>query len=128
MARSRDTQRESWNKCKHEGLSEKNWKVREVIRQRGGRAASFEIAEHLGWSFHCVTGKITNLCDEGKVRDSGQRTVNPKSGRSVILWETCNIKPFVKRRKCLRCHGTGLEPKTEIRGPEDQLIFPLAIR
>ncbi len=118
--RATDTQRESWDKLQHEGLSEKRWRVRSAIARRG-KAAAFQIANDLGWPFHCVTGKITNLCDAGKVRDTGRTTLNPATNRNVILWEACDEEPRPRRGTCPTCHGSGHVPLTVQRDILDLL-------
>lgn len=108
MDRIPETQMESWGKCQIEGLSKKLGMVRDVIEKRGG-ATTFEVAEELGWSVHCVSGKITNLKDRGKLRDSGQRKIHQTATkRTVIIWEACDIiveKP--SRTLCTTCCGSG---------------------
>lgn len=107
--RSTQTQRDSWEQTKAEGLSAKLQMVRNVLVENGP-LASFEIAQKLNWSFHMVTGKITNLCDSGLVRDTGRTKLHqtPRFKRQVTVWEACVQAPRKRPPACPACNGTGI--------------------
>jgi predicted ArsR family transcriptional regulator len=58
--------------------------VLEVIRRQGG-ATCAEVAQALGLAMHAVSGRITELRLQGRLRDSGARRAGP-SGRLGAVW------------------------------------------
>lgn len=108
--RMTDTQLESWDQLQ-EFLPEKRRRVFGEIRSRI-KATEFQVAKALGVPTHYVSGMITRLRDDGIVADSGERTINPASGRSVILWTLPKHLPKLNRAKpdkikCAHCKGKG---------------------
>jgi DNA-binding MarR family transcriptional regulator len=81
----RETQRAAWGALQ-DSISGKRAAVLEVIKSREG-ATMFEVAQALGWPINRVSGRITELCDRELVEDSGERKINPLSGKRVIVWK-----------------------------------------
>lgn len=48
--------------------------------------ACFEIMAQTGQSHQTVSGRFTTLKEQGKIKDSGRRRKNPRSGRNQIVW------------------------------------------
>lgn len=112
--RMTDTQLESWEEIQ-ESMPEKRARVFAEIRNRG-KATEFQVAQALRVPTHYVSGTITRLKDDGLLVDSTERTINPASGRRVILW-TLPTKPLPKEKRtpCRHCSGRGYTttPKQE---------------
>lgn len=90
----RDTQLESWAICQ-ETLAEKLFDVFQAVCRAENGVTNREIADALGWDFHCVTGKVKNLYDQGLIDDSTQRRPCRKSGKNQIVWKwTGRVDPL----------------------------------
>lgn len=61
-------------------------KVFDFIRRMNG-ATLFEICFGMKWAINRVSGRVTELKDEGRVFDSGLRRKNPTSGKPGIVWK-----------------------------------------
>ena len=61
-------------------------KVLDVIRSFP--CSSWDVAAALGLPINRVSGRITELVEQGKVMNSGRRTINPLSGKRVIVWQS----------------------------------------
>ena len=81
----RDTQQAAWIELKVK-LTERQRQVVEVITSRGGACTSFKVAEVLNVPINYVSGRFTELNDKGVIVDSGIRSINPLSGKRVIVW------------------------------------------
>lgn len=46
----------------------------------------FELVNILGWPVNTITGRLNELVKQGKVKDSGETRVNPKSKKRGIKW------------------------------------------
>jgi hypothetical protein len=86
MIAVRDTQLESWTKTR-KILGSRQLEVLEVVRVRGG-AAGFEVASVLHRETYTVLPRITELAEQGFLRDSGRRVWNRETKRRVIVWES----------------------------------------
>jgi len=84
MRRTRETQLSAYAEIK-DTLSEARGIVLRAINKDGG-ATTFEIAKLLGWPINRVSGRVTELCDKGAAIDSGERRINPESGKKCIVW------------------------------------------
>lgn len=81
----RDTQMQAWDDIQ-EKLPFTRKKVFDVIKNHGDfGATTVTLSMVLGWPINCVSGRVTELCDAGLIRDSGRRGVNP-SGKKAVLW------------------------------------------
>jgi len=101
MNRIPQTQIESFKQYLNENPQSKEQIVHLAIDHLGGEATTFEVAELLRWSVHCVCGKITVLQDKGRVADTGRtkthKTLN--ASREVAIWKTGNFEPRKKMSK-----------------------------
>jgi predicted transcriptional regulator len=84
MRRTQETQLTAYAEIQ-DSLSEARGKVLRTISKNGG-ATTFEIAKLLSWPINRVSGRVTELCDKGAAIDSGERRVNPESGKKCIVW------------------------------------------
>ena len=50
------------------------------------KAALFEVTESLGWPINCVSGRITELKTQGKIKEVGTK-FNPVTRRTVTVYE-----------------------------------------
>lgn len=91
MATVTDTQLESWMNLRSM-LSYRQKSVYEVIASRGG-ATSREVASALNLPLHSVSGRITELCSMGMVRDSMKRAYDSSSQRRLVVWEIPPVYP-----------------------------------
>jgi len=57
-----------------------------IINARILGATCAEIVTATGWEHQSVSRRITDICQQGFVRDSGTRRPNPRSGRRQIVW------------------------------------------
>lgn len=81
-----DTQLTAWDELQNT-VEGKRAIVFEVIKNSKKGATLFEIQKTLGWSINRISGRVTELQQDDRVRDSGKRRANPESGRSAIVWE-----------------------------------------
>lgn len=81
-----DTQLSAWDEIQKTAEG-KRAIVLEVISKSKKGATLFEIQRALGWSINRISGRVTELQKEDKIRDSGKRRANPDSGRNAIVWE-----------------------------------------
>lgn len=52
-----------------------------------GPLATFEIAEKMDRSYRSIQPRTTELRLDGKIKDSGERRIDPASTKSAIVWE-----------------------------------------
>ena len=81
-----DTQLSAWDEIQNT-VDGKRKIVYDVIKNSKKGATLFEIQKALGWSVNRISGRVTELQQEDKIRDSGKRRANPESGRNAIVWE-----------------------------------------
>jgi hypothetical protein len=94
----RNTQLDTWSAIQ-ETLPERRAAVLRVIRKYPKGVALFQIADELGWTINRVSGRVTELCEMGFVKDLNSRVLNPKSGKQCIAWQYCpSLQPEKKRR------------------------------
>lgn len=80
-----------------------------AIHKEHGPIADFEYFELWQgvWKTPCAVNLYRQsrnaACKKGLIRDSGQRRINPMSGRDQVVWEACEIAPPV----VLRCESCG---------------------
>ena len=79
----RDTQAQAFAEIQ-ESLGEKQLKVLSSIKKNG--STCYEISQNLNWPINRVSGRITELCNKNKIKDIGERRVNPTSGKNNIVW------------------------------------------
>ena len=91
-----DTQLQAWSD-KQESLPRSQKLVLSALAL-GGPSTSFEVARILGQPINRISGRITELREKGKIKDSGERTINPDSGKRVIVW--CVQKSVNKSEFC----------------------------
>jgi hypothetical protein len=80
----RDTQRDAYDSIRETAAGKRLIVFKEI---QECSSTMFEIAIKLRWPINRISGRITELCKLGLVRDSGERRINPASGRNVIVWE-----------------------------------------
>lgn len=80
----RDTQRQTWEVIQSK-LGEKQQKVLNVIIERASTAS--EVADCLGWLIYRTSPRITELAQARLIEDSGERRLNPHSGKNTIVWQ-----------------------------------------
>ena len=81
-----DTQLSAWDELQNT-VDDKRTIVYNVIMNAKKGATLFEIKNILGWSINRISGRVTELQQDDRIRDSGKRRVNPESGRNAIVWE-----------------------------------------
>lgn len=117
LGRIPQTQLESFQRCLAEQPMKKVEMVEAAINHLGGEATTFEVADLLRWSVHCVSGKITVLQDQGRVRDTGRtkphNTRNSK--REVAVWQTGK---FEMRDKMTKAEMLAYIRKLELENKE----------
>lgn len=61
-------------------------KRREVFNhlKRWGPMTSLEVSDGMGIPINCVSGRITELCEVGKIEAKGRK--KQRTGRSAMLW------------------------------------------
>ena len=65
---------------------DKETRYRQILRQLSkGPCANFELSKWLDLPINCITGRITELVELGKVQRCGIK--KGPSGRRVIIWE-----------------------------------------
>lgn len=82
----RDTQVAAWESLQS-SLSDRRSTVLQEIRKHPKGVPLFQIAKNLGWTINRVSGRVTELCTLGLIRDSELRVVNPSSGKQCIAWQ-----------------------------------------
>ena len=82
---TRATQLESWTQIKPT-LGDKQYTVLLAIRQSPHGLTLWEIVDNLKWPINSVSGRVTELAAMGKIRDSGGRKVNPRTGKRAVVW------------------------------------------
>jgi hypothetical protein len=82
-----DTQLEAWGDLLLT-IGSKRQVVLNIIDNKPNGATLFQIADILDWPINRVSGRVTELKDMGKIIDSGERLVNPNSGKKAIVWKT----------------------------------------
>jgi predicted transcriptional regulator len=68
-----------------ETIEQKREKVLSAIRANGG-ATLFQLVGILNWPVNRISGRVTELKNQGKIYDSGRRLQNPSSGVKGIVW------------------------------------------
>lgn len=81
-----DTQLTAWDELQNT-VEGKRAIVFDVIKNSKKGATLFEIQKALGWSVNRISGRVTELQQDDRIRDSGKRRANPESGRNAIVWE-----------------------------------------
>jgi len=81
-----ETQLAAWEQLQPTA-EDKRTIVFEVIKNSKKGATLFEIKNTLGWSINRISGRVSELQDDDRIKDSGKRRVNPESGRNAIVWE-----------------------------------------
>lgn len=79
----RDTQLAAYDELQPT-VSEKRKRVLDVIAK--SPSALFDICSILGWPVNRVSGRVTELAEQGLIVDSGSRKINPASGKKGIVW------------------------------------------
>lgn len=79
----RDTQRSAWNDVQAK-LGVRQQEVLKTLRY--APATLCEIANRLHVPINSISGRVTELCRAGLVKDSGMRRINPESGKANIVW------------------------------------------
>lgn len=72
-------------------LSDKRKTVYDVIASRP--SALWEICNTLRWPVNRVSGRVTELSGLNLIVDSGDRRVNPASGKNGIVWSVLRSVP-----------------------------------
>jgi predicted transcriptional regulator len=85
-----DTQRAAYDEIQPT-VSEKRARVLAVITK--SPSALFDICSALGWPVNRVSGRVTELAEQGLIEDSGSRKVNPASGKKGIVWRAVEDAP-----------------------------------
>ena len=78
-----ETQREAYHSI--ENKEQKQELVFRAIKSYNGLTL-FELVKILDWPVNRISGRISDLTKQGKIKDSGSHRVNPESGKSGIVW------------------------------------------
>jgi hypothetical protein len=82
----KDTQMESLE-SEAPTIPAKRRKVFDFIESRSVLGATlFEISLSLSWPVNCVSGRVTELAKDMRIKDSGLRRVNSYTGKRGIVW------------------------------------------
>lgn len=76
-------------------LPNKRQVVYSEIGNSGIGMTLFELSGSLSWTINRVSGRVTELKDRGLIVDSGDRRVNPESGKRAIVWKASDEKQSV---------------------------------
>lgn len=79
-----DTQLESYESLRQH-LSHRHKSVVEAILENGNTL--FELVEKMNLPVNYISGRLTELAKKGIICDSGDRKVNPNSGKKAIVWK-----------------------------------------
>lgn len=79
------TQLEAWDALQ-DSVEGKRLRVLSTIKSKRNGLTLFEICNNLKWPVNRVSGRVTELRKKGLIVDSGQRRINPSSGKNGIVW------------------------------------------
>lgn len=60
--------------------------VLNAVAGMGGEATLWQLEIALNQPMHWISGRVRRLVQMGKLYDTGQRLVNPKSGKGGTVW------------------------------------------
>lgn len=81
-----DSQIQSWMMLGKK-LGVKQLGVFKAIRDQRNGATLFELVKIMQLPINNISGRVSELCRHGYVRDSGIRRINPDSGKAATVWE-----------------------------------------
>ena len=82
----KDTQLESWNNIK-DSIGDRQYEVyKEIRKAKANGRTLFELVDSLQWPVNNISGRVTELSRKGHIEDSGERRVNPASGKKGVVW------------------------------------------
>ncbi len=84
MTKIPETQLDSWDKLQ-DNLSCRQEAVFKAVARKP--STLFELTDWMGKPVNHISGRITELKRMGRVRDSGLRRENPRTGKRGIVWE-----------------------------------------
>lgn len=87
MPRVPETQLKSWDELQGT-IGAKQQAVLSLIKKSSNGLALFQISKFLQWPINRVSGRVTELKNFGLIVDSGNRVVNPESGKKAIVWKS----------------------------------------
>ena len=82
-----ETQTECWKDIK-DNLTGTRREVLDRISEVPQGKTLFELVETLGWPINRISGRVTELHQKDAIVDSGDRRINPSSGRRCVVWKS----------------------------------------
>lgn len=84
--RVKDTQIRAWGRVK-EDLGGRHDQLLGLLRQSKSGLTLFEACAFFDLPPNQLSGRFTELAEQGRVVDSGDRRVNPRTGVSGVVWK-----------------------------------------
>lgn len=84
--RIKDTQLQAWDWVK-EGLGGRHDQLLGLLRQSKKGVTLFEACAFFNLPPNQLSGRFTELAEQGRVVDSGNRRVNPATGVNAVVWK-----------------------------------------
>lgn len=67
--------------------NDKRQQVFKTLKKFKFGATAFQIAKHLNWPLHCVSGRLSELNLDQKIFKTSKRLINPKTKVFCIVWQ-----------------------------------------
>lgn len=96
MGRIPQTQMDAWNDVR-ETADQARFKVWCAIFESETGRTLFELVKKMGWPVNRISGRVTELKAAGHIYDTGERRVNPESGKNGIVYKTKKPSEAVQR-------------------------------
>lgn len=84
--RIKDTQRAAWDRVKPD-LGGRHDQLLGLLRQSKNGVTLFEACAFFGVPPNQLSGRFTELAEQGRVVDSGNRRMNPSTGINGVVWK-----------------------------------------
>jgi len=86
----RETQLKAWADLKN-SLSDRQYAVMSQMKREPKGYTLFELVDALKVPVNSICGRLTELNQKGFIEDSGDRRVNPSTGKKGIVWMIKNV-------------------------------------